>query len=510
MSAIDRAPVAGRREWIGLGVLALPCLLYSMDLTVLNLAVPHLSADLTPSSSQLLWIVDIYGFLVAGSLITMGTLGDRIGRRRLLLIGAAAFGAASVLAAFSFSAEMLIAARALLGIAAATLAPSTLSLIRNMFLNQRERTFAIGVWIASFSAGGAIGPLLGGLLLEHFWWGSVFLLNVPVMVLLLTLGPILLPEFRDPNAGRLDLLSAALSLAAVLAMVYGIKRVAEGGQALLPALAIATGLASGILFLLRQKRLTDPLIDLSLFRSPAFSASLAVNILGFFIAFGTFLFIAQYLQLVLGMSPLTAGLWTAPSGGAFIVGSLLAPLIAGRMRPTYVIACGFALAAMGFAVLTQIEGSEGPAIVVTGYVILSLGLAPVFTMATDLIVGTSPPDRAGIASGLSETSTEFGGALGIAVLGSVVTAVYRGHMASAVPPGVPAAAAEAAADTLGGAAAAAADLSGETGAALLGAAREAFTEAVVLTAGLSAALALAAAIVTAALLRNAGSPERID
>ena len=208
MSVLDGPSVAGRREWIGLGVLALPCLLYSMDLTVLNLAVPHLSADLEPSSTQLLWIVDIYGFLVAGSLITMGTLGDRIGRRRLLLTGAVAFGAASMLAAFSFTAPMLIAARAILGVASATLAPSTLSLLRNMFLDPRERTVAVGVWIASFSAGGALGPLLGGLLLEHFWWGSVFLVNVPVMLLLLALGPRLLPEYRDPNPGRLDPISA--------------------------------------------------------------------------------------------------------------------------------------------------------------------------------------------------------------------------------------------------------------------------------------------------------------
>ena len=231
MSVLDGPSLAGRREWIGLGVLALPCLLYSMDLTVLNLAVPHLSADLEPSSTQLLWIVDIYGFLVAGSLITMGTLGDRIGRRRLLLTGAVAFGAASMLAAFSFTAPMLIAARAILGVASATLAPSTLSLLRNMFLDPRERTVAVGVWIASFSAGGALGPLLGGLLLEHFWWGSVFLVNVPVMLLLLALGPRLLPEYRNPNPGRLDPISAALSLVAVLTVIYGIKRIAAGGAA---------------------------------------------------------------------------------------------------------------------------------------------------------------------------------------------------------------------------------------------------------------------------------------
>ena len=499
------APSAGRREWLGLAVLALPCLLYSMDLTVLNLAVPHLSADLAPSSAQLLWIVDIYGFLVAGSLITMGTLGDRVGRRRLLLIGAVAFGAVSVLAALSFNAGMLIFARALLGVASATLAPSTLSLIRTMFVDPRERTFAVGVWIASFSAGGALGPLLGGLLLERFWWGSVFLINVPVMLLLLAVGPRLLPEFRDPAAGRLDVTSAALSLVAVLAVIFGIKRIAEGGAPWLPGAAIALGTAMAAVFVRRQRTLPSPLVDLSLFRSFAFSAALIVNILGFFIAFGTFLFIAQYLQLVLGMSPLEAGLWTAPSGLAFIAGSMLAPMLARRMRPTSVIACGFGVAAAGFLTLTQIGGAQGPLVVVTGYVILSLGLSPVFTMATDLIVGTAPAERAGMAAALSETSTEFGGALGIAILGSLVTAVYRSVMGSTMPVDVPSDAAAAARDTLGGATAVAASLPEDLGAALIGTARDAFTAAVVLSAIVSVAVAVAAAVVTATVLRHASS-----
>ena len=298
-AATAGTPRATRRDWIGLAVIALPCMLYSMDLTVLNLAVPHLSADLEPSAAELLWIVDIYGFLVAGSLITMGTLGDRIGRRRLLLIGAAAFGIGSVLAAFSKSAGMLIATRALLGVAGATLAPSTLSLIRNMFLDAGQRTFAIGVWVTSYSVGGAIGPLLGGVLLQYFWWGSVFLIGVPVMLLLLALGPVLLPEFRDPEAGRLDVLSAALSLAAVLGVLYGLKRLAEGGHGWPPVLAIAAGLALGLAFVRRQGRLADPLIDLRLFRAPGFSGALAAYTLSTFVGFGAYVFIAQYLQLVL-------------------------------------------------------------------------------------------------------------------------------------------------------------------------------------------------------------------
>src|SRR6266571_5509418 len=324
---------ATRREWIGLGVIALPCILYSMDLTVLNLAVPRFSAALKPTSAQLLWIVDIYGFVLAGFLITMGTLGDRIGRRRLLLIGAAAFGAASVLAAFSTSVAMLIVARVVLGIAAATLAPSTVSLIRNMFLDPGQRTFAIGVWVTSFSLGGALGPLLGGLLLHFFWWGSVFLLAVPVMALLLVVGPVLLPEFRNPEAGRFDLVSATLSLVSVLALVYGIKELAQNGFGPVPALSIFAGIAIGLAFVRRQQKLAQPLIDPRLFRTPAFSASLAANTLSLFLVFGSFFLIAQYLQLVLGLSPLRAGLWTVPSSLGFIVGSLLAPAVVRRLSP---------------------------------------------------------------------------------------------------------------------------------------------------------------------------------
>lgn len=503
MTTQDATPLAGRREWIGLAVIALPCLLYSMDLTVLNLAVPQLSAELKPSAAQLLWIVDIYGFMIAGCLITMGTLGDRIGRRRLLLMGAVAFGLASILAAFANSAGTLIAARAILGVAGATLAPSTLSLIRNMFLDPRQRTAAIGIWIASFSAGGAIGPLVGGVMLEHFWWGSVFLINVPVMLLLLLLGPILLPEFRDPDAGRLDLVSAGLSLVAVLAVIYGLKHLAEAGLNWLPVLIILAGLALTALFLRRQRQLAEPLIDLSLFRSRAFSAALTVNILGFFIAFSSFLFIGQYLQLVLGMRPLEAGLWSLPSALGFVVGSMLAPRILGSLKPASVMAGGFVLTALGFAVLSRIASFDGPMIVVIGTVLMSLGLAPIVTLTTDLAVGSVPPERAGTASGLSETSAEFGGALGIAILGSVLTVLYRHQMGLSLPVGVPAEAVAAARDTLGAARTIADGLPGQAGADLLATAREAFTRALAVTAGLSSVLALLVGIFAVVMLRGA-------
>ena len=491
-------------------MIALPCMLYSMDLTVLNLAVPHLSADLKPSSSQLLWIVDIYGFLVAGSLITMGTLGDRIGRRRLLLIGAAAFGAASILAAFSTSAEMLIATRALLGIAGATLAPSTLSLIRNMFLDPAQRTMAIGVWVTSYSVGGAIGPLLGGIMLEYFWWGSVFLLGVPIMVLLLVLGPVLLPEFRDPEAGRLDLMSAAESLAAVLLVIYGLKKLAEDGLGWPPVLSIVAGLGVGLLFVRRQRKLADPLIDLRLFQDPAFSASLATYTLGTLVAFGVYIFIAQYLQLVLGLSPLRAGLATVPSMAAFIVGSMIVPAISRRVRPAYLMGAGMVIAAIGFAVLTQVDRASGLTVLIVGSIIYSVGISPVVILATDLIVGSAPVERAGAASAISETSSELGGALGIAIFGSIGTAVYRLAMWDAVPGSVPPQAMEAARSTLGGAVAVASQLPGQLRAELLGAARAAFTQAFELTAAICAAVSLLTALGVMLLLRHVRAGRRLD
>ena len=495
-------PRAGRREWIGLGVLALACLLYVMDLTVLHLAVPAISEDLRPSSAQLLWIIDIYGFMVAGFLVTMGTLGDRIGRRKLLLVGAAAFGLVSLLAAFSTTPEMLIGSRALLGIAGATLAPSTLSLIFAMFQDPRQRAVAVSVWISAFSAGSAVGPVLGGVLLEHFWWGSVFLLALPVMGLLLVLGPIVLPEYRDPDAGRLDLPSAVMSLVAVLAVIFGLKQIAQDGIGATAVAAIVVGVSVGVAFVRRQLTLADPMIDLRLFRIPAFSGSLAINFVSIFVAVGYFLFIAQYLQLVLGLSPLAAGLWSLPSAIGFIIGSQVAPRLVRVVRPSRVIGAGLAMAALGLLVLTQIGASGGLPALVTASLVISLGLAPVLTLTTDLIVGSAPPEEAGAASGISETAVELGGALGIAILGSIGTAIYRTHIAEAVPAAVPTDAAAAARDTLGGAVGVAADLPAAAGASLLEVARDAFVQGMHLTSGIAALIAIVIAVVAVVALRN--------
>jgi DHA2 family multidrug resistance protein-like MFS transporter len=496
---------ATRREWIGLAVIALPSLLYAMDLTVLTLAVPAISADLRPSSTELLWIVDIYGFLVAGFLITMGTLGDRIGRRRLLLIGAGGFGAASVLAAFSSSPEMLIASRALLGIAGATLAPSTLSLIRSMFEDDQQRTVAIGIWITSFSAGAALGPVIGGALLESFHWGSVFLLAVPVMALLLAIGPRLLPEYKDPNPGRLDLASAALSLIAVLAVIYGVKAVAKDGVGAPSAGSILAGLAVGAAFIDRQRRLADPMIDLGLFRRRAFSLALGANTLGFAVVFGIEVFVAQYFQLVLGYSPFEAGLWSVPGAAAFIVGSQLTPPLAARIRPPVAMLGGIVVAIVGVVLLTQVDVSDGPGILVAGIVIMSLGMAPLFTLAADLAVGSAPPERAGAAAGISETSSELGGALGLAILGTVGTAVYRDQTADALPANVPTHAAATASDTLAGAVSVAHRLP-HLAPDVLEPAREAFTQALQVAATVSGLLVVAAAVMVARLVRSGDEP----
>jgi DHA2 family multidrug resistance protein-like MFS transporter len=497
-------PKATSREWIGLAVLTLAALVYAMDLTVLNLAIPRISAELRPTSVQLLWMIDIYGFLVAGLLITMGTLGDRIGRRKLLLGGAAGFALASLLAAFSTSSEMLIASRAVMGIAGATVAPSTLSLIFTMFLDPKQRSTAIGFWIAAYSAGGAIGPVLGGVLLEFFWWGSVFLIGVPVMGLLLVLGPRTLPEYKDPNARRLDLRSAAMSLLAILGVVYGLKEIAQDGPAIVPILSIVAGVLLGILFVRRQLRIESPMIDVRLFRIRAFSASLGTYLLGIFVVIGYFLFISQYLQLILGLSPLTAALWSLPSAVGFIVGSTVAPRIIHRFRPWVIMGVGMAVAAIGTVMLIglSVDGEGSLLLIAAASVVISLGLAPVITLATELIVGSAPPEQAGAATGISETGGELGGALGIAILGSVGTAVYRTEVADLIPAGIPAGAVDAARDTLGGALAIAQTLPDALASAVVAAAQTAFVDAIHLVAAVAAVLAVVTAIGAALALRT--------
>ncbi len=338
--------------------------------------------------------------------------------------------------------------------------------------------------------------------------GSVFLIAVPVMVLLLALGPALLPEFRDPDAGRLDLASAALTLVAVLAVIYGLKELAQDGPGWGQGLSIAAGLGVGLAFVSRQRRLADPLLDLSLFANRAFSAALATNTLDFFVSFGALLFIAQYLQGVLGLSPLEAGLWLLPSSAGLIAGSTLAPLLARRVQPWVVMAAGLVLGAAGFALVTRVTSTSGLALLVTGSVAFSVGLAPLTTLATDLMLGAAPPARAGAASAIAETTSELGGALGIAVLGSLGTAVYRSRMAEDLPAGIPGEAAEVARDTLGGALTVAEPLPAEFGAALLETARAAFTGGMRLAFAAAAVLTVGIAVLVATVLRRAAAGDQ--
>nr|AGO97174.1 transport protein [Streptomyces sp. CNT-179] len=477
-SASGSRPVAaqaGAREWIGLIVLSLPTMLVFLDLTVMFLALPHITVDLQSSALQSLWMVDIYGFLIAGSLVTMGRLGDRIGRRRLILIGSAAFGLLSFAAAFSTSPEMVIAARAGLGVAGATFMPCTLALIRTMFPDPKQMTKAMAIWTTMGMGGLCLGPSVGGLLLGSFWWGSVFMIAVPVTVLMLLAGPALLPESRDENASRLDLASAALSLVAILSLIYGLKEMAKNGWDPIPAVACAVGVLVGVIFVRRQNRLDDPLLDVSLFRVREVAGSLTLFMVTGIVQAGTGLLIAQYLQLVDGRTPLVAALWLIIPSLVAIVGVQLSAPLASRVRPSLVLVGGLLLSAVGMIVMSQVPPVDGLAMLIIGVCISYAGVSMVPAIANQLTMQAAPPERSGSAGSLSTTSGELGNALGIAIMGSLATVIYAGRLV--VPSGVPSDAASAAGEDLAGAVTASETLSPALSDQLLTAAREAFTGA---------------------------------
>ncbi|MBZ4409727.1 MFS transporter [Myxococcus sp. XM-1-1-1] len=493
---------AGRREWTGLAVLVLPTLLISVDVTVLYLALPQLSSQLGASSTQQLWIMDIYGFMLSGLLVTMGTLGDRIGRRKLLLVGAAGFCVASVVAAYSRSPEMLIAARAALGIAGATLMPSTLALISNMFQAPGQRSVAIAVWLNCFLIGMVIAPLLGGWMLEHFWWGAALLLGVPVMVVLLLTAPVLLPEYRDASAGRLELTSVVLSLAAILPTIYGIKELARHGWQVEAFVALVVGLGMGVVFVRRQLTLEHPLLDPRLFANRAFSATLLILLLVAIVTGGMGLLVPLYLQMVAGRTPLEAGMWMVPQMLGMMVGSSLGPFVVRRMRPGYVMAAGLALSSVGYLVMSQVDSVGGPVVLVIGSVIVTMGLAPMAVLGTDLVVGSVPPEKAGSAASTSETANELGVALGVAILGSFATAIYRRNMADAVPAGVPDTVAASVRESIIGAVTSTSALPAELRDAVLAPARESFTQGINIAAGLGVVVFATLAVLAAVTLKH--------
>ncbi|WP_327240253.1 MFS transporter [Streptomyces sp. NBC_01318] len=482
----DRSDLAGRKEWTAFVVLLLPLLLVSMDVSVLFFAIPSIDRDLAPSATQQLWIFDVYGFALSGLLITMGSLGDRIGRRKLLLLGAVAFSTASVGAAYATSPEMLIAARALLGIGGATLMPSTMGLVRNMFRNEQQRSTAVGIWSGAMAGGIALGSVLSGFMLQHFWWGSVFLINVPAMVLLLVLVPVLVPEFKDPNPGRFDLWSVPLSMGAVLPVIYGVKESAAHGLDARNALLIAIGLLVGWVFVRRQRVRDDAMISRELFRGKGFAAGIGLNSLAAFAMMGSAFFTTQYLQSVLGMSTMEAALWSLAPSLAVGAAAPTATAIAQRIDRMQVISAGFVIAAAGFALLA-LSDTDSLWLLLIGSAVMSSGIVTVMALVSDLALATAPPEKAGSAASLLETGQEFGGAMGMALLGAVATAVYGADLPDSAP--------EAARKTLPGALA--------TGdASLISAGREAFVHSMQYASVAGSLILLAGAALAVALLRR--------
>lgn len=515
MSSANTAsePRAGRREWLGLGLLVLPSLLLFMMLTILFLAIPHISADLNPSSTEMLWILDIYGFLMAGFLVTMGTLADRIGRRRLLVAGAAVFGVVSVIAAFTDDPALMILWRAVLGVAAATQMPATLGLIFSMFHNARQRGVAIGVWAASISAGVTLGPVLSAVLLEAFSWRATFLVAVPIMAVVVIGAPLLLPEHRDSSAARLDLLSVGLLLATLLPFIYGVKTLAKDDSLGIALGSIAAGLAFGAWFVVRQLRSAAPLLDVRLFTNRTVSGALGVFVLAAAGMGGIYLMFTQYLQLVADLSPLRTALAILPAALLLVGVSILSPILARRVRPGTIIAVGLAVQVVGYLMLTQVDSAGGLPLLIAGFIVLYPAVNPAMALTTDLVVGSVPPQKAGAASGLSTTANDLGISLGIALIGSIGVAVYRGEITGGLPDGLPADAAAAARDGLDGAVAAAQGLPADLGAAVLEPARAAFTSGLNLGAVVAAGIAAAGAVLAALRLRHVpptGAPAADD
>jgi DHA2 family multidrug resistance protein-like MFS transporter len=438
------------------------------------------------------------------------------------MIGAVAFGIASLVAAYASSAEMLIAARALLGIAGATLMPSTLSLITSMFTNAKQRGMAIGIWMSCFMLGAAIGPVVGGALLQSFWWGSAFLFGLPIMVLLVVAAPVLLPEYRDPDPGRLDPISVALSLGTMLPIIYGIKRMAHDGLSPLALSSLALGLLIGLAFVLRQRRLANPLIDVSLFAIPSFAGAIGVLVLGPAVMGGVGLFVNQYLQMVRELSPLEAGLLTVPPAFGTAIGAMLAPMLVQRIGSSRPVVAGAAVVlAAGALLLTLPDASSGLPMLVTGMILVSLGFGPIASLGTGLIIAAAPPEKAGAAASIAETSTEFGIGLGVGALGVVGTAVYQSDIAETLPAGLPPEAADAARDTLAGALTVAGQLPGELGQAVVEAGRTAFTSGLGTVGLVCAGIGLAIVALAALLPRRpdpagdptavpADSPEKVE
>ncbi|MFG2498796.1 MFS transporter [Streptomyces sp. NPDC048441] len=501
----------GANRWLVLVVLCVSLLLVAVDATVLHVAVPAVTEDLKPGGIELLWIVDVYPLVCASLLILFGTLGDRVGRRRVLLLGYALFGVASAVAAMADNAQILIAARALLGVGGAMIMPATLSILRQVFPDRRERAVAIGVWSAVAGIGAAGGPLLGGFLLEHFWWGSVFLINIPLMLVSLPIGRLLLPESTGDRNGPWDVVGALMAAGGLFGLVFAVKR-AGGGESpfgMTTLLSFFVGGALLIGFVRRQRRRKHPLIDLSMFARPAFSTSLGCIVLAMLALVGLELVAAQYLQLVLGLSPLETGMRLVPLTVAAMAAGLAGSKLLHRFGPRTMVAFGFSLTAVAVVILTGMGDKLNDPLMVTSFVLLGLGLQLTLFGSYESMLSEAPPSQAGGAAAIGETSYQLGAGIGIALLGSVMNAAYAPGLSSVR--GVPAKDSAAASHSLGEAYEVAGRLGGGAGSALRDAAREAFVHGLHVTLLVSAGLLLLGALMALKLPRTmdcAAKPER--
>ncbi|MFJ5263054.1 MFS transporter [Streptomyces sp. NPDC088387] len=497
-----RAAGAGANRWVVLVVLCTSLLLVAVDATVLHVAVPAVTEDLKPSAIELLWIVDTYPLVCASLLILFGTLGDRVGRRRILLLGYGLFGVASAMAALADTAQVLIVARALLGVGGAMIMPATLSILRQVFPSRRERALAIGIWSAVAAVGAAVGPLLGGFLLEHFWWGSVFLVNIPLMLISLPVGRLLLPESTGSDDGPWDVVGALMAAAGLFGVVLGVKRLGGGEDPGGPftLVQLVAGVTLLVLFVRRQRRRKHPLVDLRMFARPAFSTSVGCIVLAMLALVGLELIAAQYLQLVLGLSPLETGLRLLPLTIAAMAAGLFGARLLRRFGPRRMVCAGFALTAFAVVLLTSMGHADNAPLLLSGFVLLGFGLETTLFGAYESMLSEAPPEQAGGAAAVGETSYQLGAGIGIALLGSVMNAAYTPGLASV--PGVPASASKSAGHSLGEAYEVADRLGGSAGVALRRAARDSFVHGLHVTLLVSAGLLLLGAVAALRLPRG--------
>ncbi|MDO4916269.1 MAG: MFS transporter [Rothia sp. (in: high G+C Gram-positive bacteria)] len=479
----------------------LPVLLVSVDNTVLAFAIPSISQALAPTGTQQLWIIDVYSLVLAGLLVPMGSLGDRLGRKKLLLIGSTGFAIVSAAAAFAPSAGWLIVARASLGFFGAMLMPSTLSLIRNIFTNSNERRTAIAVWASMFSAGAALGPIVGGFLLEHFAWGAVFLMAVPVLVLFLAVAPVSVPESKDPQPGPIDPLSIVLVMAAMSPIVFAIKHLAEDGFDLLGVVAALVGVVCGWLFVRRQLHRKEPMLDVLLFKNTVFTGAILSNLISIMAMTGFIFFVSQHLQLVSGLTPMRAGIFLLPGLVLTIISGLLVVRLVPRVHPATVVAGSLLVNAAGYAVVILTGNTATDIGLMMAFILLGIGVGAGETIANDLMLASVEPEKAGAASAISETSYEVGAVLGTAVLGGILTAAYQLNVY--LPQGLNNEEARVASETLGGATEVAHVRGGNLGAELLESAQHAFDSGVVWTSAISMALMVGAAALAFMMLRSA-------